>query len=383
MVSSELKNSDVKLLKIALNLARRGVGLTGANPSVGCVITLGGTIIGRGNTNIKGKPHAEIIAIKQARNHYLYQTSTREEAIKVYVTLEPCAHSDSSPSCASELVKLGVDKVFFIIKDPDKRTCGKGLRILESAGIECIQAKILEEENLDVIGGYLKRKQHRKPHISLKIACSVNGKTGTKSGESKWITGNLSRKKVQLIRSSHDAILVGKRTILNDNPQLNLRDEFGSIPQKFIFILDSNLEIPYSKELNIIKNNLCEKIFIFTDKKCNKKKLEKVKELNLNPIIVSKKNGKLDLSEIINFIGKLEINRLLVEGGSSTWTTFIKEKLFDDIILFWGNTILNGSAMPAIKDFLPVNASIESFPRLKLKSFTNWGENIEAVWTVN
>ena len=161
MTSSEINKFDERLLKIALNLARRGIGLTGPNPSVGCVITYGQTIIGRGCTSIQGRPHAEMIAIEQAKRHYLYQTSVKKKKITVYTTLEPCAHDDTSPSCAKELVRFGADRVVFILKDPDERTQGKGVNILKGAGIDCINAKAFKEEMLDIVSGYLKRKKEK------------------------------------------------------------------------------------------------------------------------------------------------------------------------------------------------------------------------------
>ena len=380
MTSSEINKFDARLLKIALNIARRGIGLTGPNPSVGCVITYGQTIIGRGCTSICGRPHAEMVAIEQAKKHYLYQTSVKNEKITVYTTLEPCAHDDTTPSCAKELIKFGADRVVFLLKDPDERTQGKGVNILKSAGIDCINAEVFEEEMLDIVSGYLKRKKENKPFVSLKIASSINGKIGTIKGESKWISGDKSRKKVQWIRSNHDAILVGKKTVLRDNPRLNLRDEYQNIPQKFIFILDANLSIPYSKELKIIKFNEKEKIHVFTKKNCEKAKINQIRKLGLNPIKVGTKKGKLDISEILLKIGSLGINKLLVEGGSSTWTSFIEETFFDEIIIFWGNNILNGTAMPTFNDFLPPNTRIKGFPRLKLKYIKNWVDDIEAVW---
>ena len=380
MTTSEINNFDTRLLKIALNIARRGIGLTGPNPSVGCVITYGQTIIGRGCTSVNGRPHAEIVAMEQAKRHYLYQISEKKEKINVYTTLEPCAHDDTTPSCAKELIKFGTDRVVFLLKDPDERTQGKGINILKSAGIDCINAKVFKKEMLDIVGGYLKRKKENKPFVSLKIASSINGKIGTIKGESKWISGDLSRKKVQLIRSYHDAILVGKKTVLRDNPRLNLREEYQNIPQKFVFILDSNLSIPYSKDLKIIKFNQKEKIYVFTKKNCDKAKINQIRKLGLNTIQVVEKKGKLDISEILLKIGSLGINKLLVEGGSSIWTSFIKQAFFDEIIIFWGNNILNGTAMPTFNDFLPVNSRIKTFPRLKLKYIKNWTNDIEAAW---
>ncbi len=143
MVDSHILKKDKKFLRIALNLARRNVGLTGKNPSVGCVITYGEIILGRGITQFNGRPHAEVMAIKQASEHYLYKTIKKKiKDLSVYITLEPCAHETTSPSCAKEIIKFGANRVVYLKTDPDKRTNGKGKSLMEEAGIKCFEAKI-------------------------------------------------------------------------------------------------------------------------------------------------------------------------------------------------------------------------------------------------
>ena len=170
------------------------MGLTGKNPSVGCVITFKDIIIGRGNTQLGGRPHAEIMAIKQASDHPLLQEKTEKQDISVYITLEPCAHETTSPSCAKAIVNFGANRVIYLATDPDYRTNGKGKSIMEKAGIECIETRIYEGENSDILKGYLKQKKTGLPYITLKIGSSINGKIATKNGESKWITNSLCRK---------------------------------------------------------------------------------------------------------------------------------------------------------------------------------------------
>ena len=161
MIDSRISEKDKKFLRIALNLARRNVGLTGKNPSVGCIITYGDIILGRGNTQFNGRPHAEVMAIKQASEHFLYKKNKRKiKNINVYITLEPCAHETTSPSCAKEIIKFGANRVIYLKTDPDNRTNGKGKYLMEEAGIECFEAKIYEPENADVLKGYLKQKKN-------------------------------------------------------------------------------------------------------------------------------------------------------------------------------------------------------------------------------
>ena len=159
MIASEVSTDDKKFLKLALNLARRNLGLTGKNPSVGCIITYEDIIIGRGNTQIGGRPHAEVMAIKQASEHYLFKQNRKTKNINVYITLEPCAHETTSPSCAKEIVNFGANRVIYLATDPDNRTNGKGKLLMEEAGIKCIEAKIFKNENSDILKGYLKQKK--------------------------------------------------------------------------------------------------------------------------------------------------------------------------------------------------------------------------------
>ena len=240
---------DKKFLKLALNLARRNVGLTGKNPSVGCVITFRDIILGRGNTQPGGRPHAEIMAIKQASEHHLFKKKGKINDINVYITLEPCAHETTSPSCAKEIVKFGANRVIYLATDPDIRTNGKGKLLMEEAGIKCIESSIYKNENSEILRGYLKQKKTGFPYITLKIGASMNGKIATKNGESKWVTNSLCRKRVQLLRSENDGILIGKNSIIIDNPRLNLRDQFDKIENKPIFILDTNFELSDSENL--------------------------------------------------------------------------------------------------------------------------------------
>ncbi len=381
MVDSRVSTKDEKFLQLALNLARRNVGLTGRNPSVGCVITSGDIILGRGNTQLGGRPHAEAVAIKQALEHYLYKKNKTIKDINVYITLEPCAHDTTSPSCAKEIVNFGASRVVYLTADPDKRTNGKGKLLMEEAGIECIEAKIYKNENSDVLKGYLKQKQTGFPHITLKIGASLNGKIATKSGESKWITNTLCRKRVQLLRSEHDGILIGKNSIIIDNPRLNLRDEFEIIENKPIFILDTNFELASISSLSLFDKMSRDKVYIITSmepKNMVKKTNDSLKGVNIEK--AKSDLGFLNVEEVLKIISRAGVNRLLVEGGGRVWTSFLRTGFFDEIVMFTGNKIINDSAISCFNDFLPPDTRLEDFPNLTLKSLLKWKDNIEARW---
>ena len=375
---------DKKFLKIALNLARRNVGLTGKNPSVGCVITFRDIILGRGNTQPGGRPHAELMAIKQASEHHLFKKNRKINDINVYITLEPCAHETTSPSCAKEIVKFGANRVIYLATDPDIRTNGKGKLLMEEAGIKCIESSIYKNENSEILKGYLKQKKTGLPYITLKIGASINGKIATKNGESKWVTNSLCRKRVQLLRSENDGILIGKNSIIIDNPRLNLRDQFDKIENKPIFILDTNFELSDSENLLLFDKLGREKVNIITNrepKEVASKVSDFFKGVNFEKSV--KEHGLLNIEEILKIISRMGVNRLLVEGGARVWTSFIKTGFFDEIVMFTGNSIINDSSISCFNDFLPLDTRLKDFPNLTLISLLKWKDNIEARWIAN
>ena len=384
MIDSRISKKDKKFLRIALNLARRNVGLTGKNPSVGCIITYGDIILGRGNTQFNGRPHAEVMAIKQASEHFLYKKNKRKiKDINVYITLEPCAHETTSPSCAKEIIKFGANRVIYLKTDPDNRTNGKGKYLMEEAGIECFEAKIYEPENADVLKGYLKQKKTGLPYITLKIGSSLNGKIATKSGESKWITNSLCRKRVQLLRSENDGILIGKNSVIIDNPRLNLRDEFEVIGNKPVFILDTNFKLSSIEDLTLFDKLERERIYIITSKKPKNMSIKSSRFLEGVTIEnIKSELGFLNIKKVLKIVSKMGVNRLMVEGGASVWTSFLKTGYFDEIVMFTGSKIINDSALSCFNDFLPPDTRLGDFPNLTLTSLQNWKDDIEARWEV-
>ena len=375
---------DKKFLKLALNLARRNVGLTGKNPSVGCVITFKDIILGRGNTQPGGRPHAEIMAIKQASEHHLFKKNRKINEINVYITLEPCAHETTSPSCAKEIVKFGANRVIYLATDPDIRTNGKGKLLMEEAGIKCIESSVYKNENSEILKGYLKQKKTGLPYITLKIGASINGKIATKNGESKWVTNSLCRKRVQLLRSENDGILIGKNSVIIDNPRLNLRDQFDKIENKPIFILDTNFELSESENLSLFDKLGKEKVNIITNRETMKvasKVSDYFRGVNIEKTV--KEQGFLNIEETLKIVSRMGVNRLLVEGGARVWTSFLKTGFFDEIVMFTGNSIINDSSISCFNDFLPLDTRLGDFPNLTLISLLKWKDNIEARWITN
>lgn len=263
----------------AIALAERGVGRTGNNPSVGCVIVKDGAIVGRGWTQNGGRPHAEAMAIEQAGD--------QASGSIVYVTLEPCAHvSERGPSCANLLVKAGVTQVVAATTDPDSRTAGKGFASLQAAGIEVLTG-IGVAEATRTLSGFFCRIERARPFVTLKLATSLDGMIAMPDGSSRWITGEAARAHAHIERARTDAILVGAGTYRADNPTLDVRLAGLQHRNPRRFILGSG-DVPHGW-------------------------------------------GAIRTPAEI---ASLDCNNLLVEGGALTASAFLKDDLVDRLLLY-------------------------------------------------
>ncbi len=199
----------------ALALGERGAGRSGLNPSVGCIIVKNDRVVGRGWTQSGGRPHAEAMALDQA--------GSATEGAAIYLTLEPCMHqSERGPACARSLVEARPRRVVIAIQDPDPRTAGKGTTLLRHAGIE-VESGLMKSEARYSMAGFFTRIEQGRPHVTLKLAISLDGKIAMTDGTSRWITGAAARAHVHLERARCDIILVGGGTLAADKPSLDVR----------------------------------------------------------------------------------------------------------------------------------------------------------------
>lgn len=208
------KADDYRWMAAAAALAERARPVSRPNPGVGAIIVKDGVVVGRGWTKSGGRPHAEAVALEQAGD--------TAKGATAYVTLEPCAHqSQRGPSCSSLLANSGVTRLFYGAEDPDPRTAGLGIHVLKRAGIECAYVEC--DAVWDSLAGHRWQFEHGRPHVTLKLAVSLDGCIATASGESQWITGNAARAHVHRERARADAILVGGETLREDAPRLDVR----------------------------------------------------------------------------------------------------------------------------------------------------------------
>ena len=300
---------DEQFLKETLRLAKKGMGWTNPNPMVGAVIVRDGQIIVKGYHKKAGLPHAEIEAIKHAKE-------SLQGAI-LYVNLEPCIHFGKTPPCVNEIIKSRIKRVVCSTLDPNPKVSGKGLRNLERAGI-ATEVGLLKDEARALNEPFFVFHEKKRPFIALKFAASLDGKIATQSGDSKWITNQKARHYARNLRSKYQAILVGINTVLRDNP--NLGDTLR-------IILDSTLKIPLNCKVLRDTN-----VLIATTIRADMKKTQLFKRMGI-PVITFD-GDKIPLNTLLKELTKREIISILVEGGGKTLGSFMKEKLVDKVYAF-------------------------------------------------
>ena len=317
---SSYTNEDSRWMKVAINYGLRNIGFTGKNPCVGCVIVKNNELCGFGVTSPGGRPHAEENALKFA--------GEKSKGAVLYVTLEPCAHYERFIPCMEKIVQASIKRVVIACLDPDKRTNGKAVKYLLEKNIS-VSLGCEEFKAMELIQGFTKRLNFKRPYIKSKIASSLDSKISLSNGISKWITGINARKFIHLYRLRSDGILTGVNTVNEDDPTLNCRIKGLKKYSPHVFILDSKLKINIKSKILNRKN-----ISIFTTVFLNKTKEKILKNKGINLILVKhNKNNQVLLKEVIKNLYEQKINNLFIEAGSDINSSLIKENLIDEIIL--------------------------------------------------
>ena len=334
--------NDVFYMERALELAKEGIGKTKTNPLVGCVIVKDEKIIGEGAHLKFGDNHAEVNAILDAKN--------KGEDIKgatLYVNLEPCSHTGKTPPCANRIVKEGIKRVVIGTLDPFPKVSGKGVKILEDAGISVTEG-LLEEECLNLNERFFTYLKNNRPFVVLKAGMSLDGKIATESGESKWITSEFSRSHSHELRGQLDAIMVGIGTVLSDDPSLNVRHgKYRNNPIRII--TDSKLRI--SLDAKVLRDDLDSIAILATTENCDKEKLEKLKEMkNVEVLICEEKENKVDLIDLMEKLKDYDISSILLEGGRTLNAEMLKNNLVDKFYFFIAPILLGSKGISAIGD---------------------------------
>jgi len=355
-------NLDEKYMELALELANLGQGNVNPNPMVGAVVVKDSQIIGRGYHKIYGGPHAEVFALDEA--------GIEASGATIYVTLEPCSHYGKTPPCAEKIIQMGIKRCVIATLDPNPLVAGKGVKLLEEAGIE-VKINVLKDAALKQNIVFFKYIEEKIPYLFLKCAITLDGKIATKSGDSKWISNEMARERVQELRHKYMGIMVGINTLLGDNPRLNARIEGGNNPHRIV--VDPNFKTP--EDYNFIQNNSDTKSIIITSKGNihSEKHLKFEKDYNVKFIFLDGK--RFLMKDILEEIGKLGIDSILLEGGNSMISMAFKEKALDGGEIFIAPKITgDNKAIPFISGF-DIEGMKESI-ELKDVKFKVYGDNV-------
>ena len=321
----------------AIQLARKGLYTTSPNPRVGCVLVKDGRIIGEGWHEKAGEPHAEINALAAA--------DTYANGATAYVTLEPCSHHGRTPPCVNALVEAGIKRVVYALQDPNPAVAGKGIKMLQEAGIS-VSGPILEEEAYELNKGFMQRMRTGFPWVHAKAASSLDGRTAMRSGESKWITGEAARSDVQKLRARSCAILTGVGTVLHDNPALTVRDpsledKDGNLRQPLRVIVDSNLQIPLDAKIFDQPGNC---LIAYVDSDANK--ISALKQKGIELIQLATPSGKVDLEALLLELGNRQCNEVMIEAGASILGALLEQQLLNELVLYMASTFMGSDARP-------------------------------------
>ncbi len=359
---------DHEYMALAISLAKKGRFTTTPNPNVGCVLVKDNQIVGQGFHQKAGLGHAEVNALAQA--------GEMARGATAYVTLEPCSHTGRTPPCAQALINAGVVKVISAMVDPNPKVSGRGLNMLNEAGIKTAHGLLASEaEKLNV--GFLKRMRKNMPFVSCKLAASLDGKTALANGKSKWITSSPARQDVQRLRALSCAVLSGADTVLCDDAKLNVRyNELSDAPftesqlrQPIRIIIDSQNRL--TPELALF--SISSPIIIVRLHLDNRHKWPHFVE----QICVAEHDGKVDLTALMIELAKRDINHLFLECGATLAGKMSELNLIDQYIFYLAPKLMGGAAKSLLA--LPEFQKMDEVEQLSIEDMTMVGHDIRII----
>jgi diaminohydroxyphosphoribosylaminopyrimidine deaminase/5-amino-6-(5-phosphoribosylamino)uracil reductase len=351
--------NDTHYMQIALRLARRGLGRSWPNPAVGCVIVQAASgsarIIGRGWTQPGGRPHAETVALAQARARY---DAASLDGATAYVSLEPCGHLGKTPPCADALIDARIGRVVVGCLDPDPRVSGAGIERLRSAGLD-VTVNILQAEAEGLNAGFIQRQTIGRPLVTLKTATTADGRIATRSGASQWITGPAARERVHLMRAQHDAIVVSIDTVIHDDPQLTCRLAGLEDRSPIRIVLDSKLRIAAKSQLVRTAGDV--PTWVVTRDDSDVGAMAQLREAGVEVLqVAADAAGHADAGLAFAELARRGITRIMVEGGAILNAALLRAGLVDRIAWFRAPSLIGGDGRPVFGDLGVEN--IEDMP---------------------
>jgi len=339
-MTNKQKEYDVMMMVRALDLAQKGQGKTAPNPMVGTLIVKGGKVVGQGWHRRCGGPHAEVLALRQAKR--------KARGATMYVTLEPCFHVGRTPPCVDAVIKSGVKNVVIAMKDPNSLTSGRSIRRLKTNGI-AVRCGVMKNAAQKLNESFVKHITTGMPFVTAKIAQTLDGKTATANGKSQWITSEKTRTFARKRRDHFDAIMVGINTVLKDDPRLTLfskKENFRRI------IVDSSLRVPVKARLFRLAGK--GKCIVATTAKASARKMKTLERKGVEVIICPQKGCKVDLEFLMKQLGERLITNILLEGGATLTGAMLKHKLVDKVHCYIAPTIMGDQkALSSVQGMAP------------------------------
>ena len=321
---------DIEYMRRAIELARKGGGFVHPNPLVGCVVVKDGEIIAEGYHEKYGEFHAE--------RNALLRCQSETKGASLYVTLEPCCHFGKTPPCTEIIIEKGIKKVFVGILDPNPLVAGKGVKILQNAGIE-VEVGLCEDEIRELNKVFLKYITTKRPYVIMKTAMTLDGKIAAHTGDSKWVTNEESRKMVHALRSELSGVIVGIGTVLADDPMLNVRLE-GEHHQPVRIVVDSNLRIPIDCQL--VKTAKEYRTIVATTVNGCCRDVRPYVSTGIEIVECQSNNNHVDINDLMTKLGAMGIDSLLLEGGSTLNAAFLEAGCVDEVWAFIAPKIIGG-----------------------------------------
>ena len=357
IMSKQSASQDRAHMVRALELAALGLYTTDPNPRVGCVVANADSVLGEGWHVRAGEPHAEVLALRAA--------GPQARGASLYVTLEPCSHTGRTPPCADAVIAAGVARVVCCTRDPFPKVAGAGIERLLRAGI-AVEVGLFADEARKLNAGYFSRFERGRPYVRLKLAMSLDGRTAPATGRRMWISGEASRADVQTWRARSSAVLTGAGTVRTDDPQLNVRLNYGPwVRQPLRVVLDTMLTSPRSAK---IFNNDEALVFAAADAPLGPFKDVKVER-------IPRAGSGLDLDAVMQNLTAREVNELLLECGPTLAGAFVAKQLVDELVLYVAPKLLGCDAAPLMR----IKLGAQPLPAFEFGDMQPMGEDVRLI----
>ena len=365
---------DARWMRVAMTLAARSLGRVAPNPAVGAVLVREDRVLGRGATADGGRPHAEGIALEQARARY---GAGALRGATAYVTLEPCAHHGHTPPCAEALIAAGIARLVCPLEDPDPRVSGRGFAALAAAGV-AVDTGLMAAKARRLNAGFLSCIERKRPHLTLKLATSMDGRIATRRGESRWITGHQARTRVHLMRAQADAVLIGAGTARADDPMLDVRGLGPRVVQPVRVVADGGLSLPLTGRLVASAGDIPLRVLHRPGAPTERRAA--LNGLGVETVEVAVgDNGSLDLADALRRLTQGGVTRVLCEGGGKLAAGLLAAGLVDEIALFTAGKAIGGDGIPGIGGF-GLDLLAEA-PEFRLERVEPVGGDVFSFWS--